>query len=94
VPDGGPYWDAVIPRTRDAANAALLPASSSTNSSTTRAVSTNLVSADKLEFIEIHNAGLAGGSLQHPRHWRLNGGVEFSFPPDLLAAGERVVIVI
>ena len=94
-PDGAPFWDALAPRTREAANAAPPP----------RVVinevlyhppdigGTNDNSLD--EFIELFNPGPAPVELFNTHGaWRLDGGVSFTLPgANLLAAGGYLLLV-
>lgn len=96
VPDGGEFWDPVIPRTRGFANAALLPRGViSELMFHAGGAATNQLAADLLEFIELHNPTSQGLPLFNTNAvWRLNGGVEYEFPLfTTLGAGERAVVV-
>ena len=92
-PDGGPFWYALTPRTRDAANAAppeRVIISEILYRPPDLLVGTNATDNSLDEFIE-----LASGFSQPTTSimtnqfgpWRLNGGVEFSFPADMLLFG-------
>jgi len=99
-PDGGPFWHALTPRTRDTANSAppeRVVISEIMYHPPDVLVGTNLADNSLDEFIEIAN-GHAQASVVIMTNefgaWRLNGGVEFSFPTDMvLAASERVLVV-
>ena len=99
-PDGGPFWHALNPRTRDAANAA--PSERAHISEIMYhppdvLVGTNLVDNSIDEFLEVANGHAQPVSIAMTNEfgsWRLNGGIEFSFPAGMvLAASERVLIV-
>ena len=93
-PDGGPFWHALTPRTRNTANAAPL-AGVTISEAMFRPpdVGTNDNALD--EFIEIANASADAVTFDNTNGtWRLNGGIEFSFPTNLtLGAGEHLLVV-
>lgn len=96
VPDGGAYWDQVIPRTRDGANAAILPrVVLSEILYHEDGLPTNQLDGASIEFLELHNPTAQPVRLYNTNAvWRLNGGVEFDLPLFLtLAADERIVLV-
>ena len=93
-PNGAPFWHALTPRTRNAAN----PASPS------RVVisevmyhppdvdGTNDNSVD--EFIEVlAPGGVTTGLFNTNGAWRIDGGVSFTFPDGLMMAGDRLLVV-
>jgi len=97
-PDGGPFWYGLTPRTRDTANAAP-PA---------RVVfsevyyhppdfvnGTNITDNSLDEFVELFNGAASPVTLHNTNGtWRVNGGVNFTFPTNLtLAAGEFALLV-
>lgn len=96
VPDGGAFWDEVVPRTRGQANAALLPrVCISEIQFHEGGLPTNTLAADYLEYLEIHNSTGGPVNLYNTNAvWRLNGGISFDFPLFMtLAANERIVVV-
>ena len=96
VPDGGDWWDAVIPRTRGTANPAILPRVELAEILFHEGgLPTNQVAAANLEFVEIHNAtGRPAELFDTNAVWRVSGGIDFSFPvPVTLATDERIVLV-
>ncbi len=97
-PDGAPFWYGLTPRTRDTTNAA--PPSRVHISEVNYhppdfLVGTNLTDNSLDEFVEIHN-GTPGPVTLHNTNgtWRVNGGVNFTFPTNLtLAADEYALLV-
>ena len=99
-PDGGSYWYALTPRTRDAANAAppeRVVISEVMYRPQDVLVGTNLTDNSHDEFIEIasgHSVPLSIIMTNQFGPWRINGGVSFSFPADMILHGpERVLVV-
>lgn len=99
-PDGAPFWEALNPRTRNAANAA--PASRVVISELMFhppdvMVGTNLTDNALDEFIEVAFDSAQPLTVIMTNiygSWRLNGGVAYSFPADmLLSSTERVLVV-
>ena len=97
-PDGGPYWHALTPRTRDLPNAA--PSSRLVISELHYHPpdihsGTNILDNSLDEFIEIQNATTGPLTLQNTNGtWRLNGGVVFDFPTNLTVnAGSYLLVV-
>ncbi len=96
IPDGGTYWEPVSPRTRNAANPPLSPrVVLSELLYHEGGLPTNVVPAEYLEFVELHNAIPATTALFNENGaWRLNGGIDFQFNQLVtLAVGERILIV-
>ncbi len=99
-PDGGPFWYALAPRTRDAANASP-PERVIMSEIMFRPpdvfVGTNATDNSLDEFIEIASGYAQNLTIIMTNQfgpWRLNGGVEFSFPADMLLFGpERILVV-
>jgi hypothetical protein len=93
-PDGAPFWYGLTPRTRNAANSAPPPrvVISELMYHPPDIDGTNDNSLD--EFIEIYNGTGSAVALQNTNGtWRLNGGVDFTFPTNLtLAAGEYLLV--
>lgn len=94
-PDGGAYWDYVVPRSRDNWNGVLRQRVVISEVMYHTAFATNLANPEILEFVELQNGADVPVPLFNPHGvWRLAGGVDFDFPPaTTLAAGERVVVV-
>lgn len=96
VPDGGHFWEAVQPRTRNGPNAAPSPrVVVSEILYNEGGIPTDSVPATALEFVELHNAAAASVDLFNVSGtWRINGGAEYQFTqPITLAPGERIVLV-
>lgn len=96
VPDGGDFWDQVIPRTPGRANATPPPrVAISELLYHEGGLPTNRISADALEFVELHNDTAAAAPLYNTNGlWRIRGGISFDFTaPVVLAAGERILLV-
>ena len=97
-PDGGPFWYALTPRSRDTTNAAP-PArviiSELNYHPPDVLVGTNFTDNSADEFVELFNGGPAPATFHNTNGtWRINGGVNFSFPTNLtLAAGDYALLV-
>lgn len=99
-PDGGPFWYALAPRTRDAANAVppqRVVISELMYHPPDALVGTNATDNSYDEFIEIAFEAPLPSAVPMTNGfgaWRLNGGVDYSFPADMtLLSTERVLIV-
>ncbi|MHB1309918.1 MAG: CotH kinase family protein, partial [Limisphaerales bacterium] len=94
-PDGAGYWDYVLPRTRGALNAVTAGRVVISEFLYHTGFLTNVADSGMFEFIELQNgAGEPVPLFNTNGVWRLGGGVDFDFPPDLtLDAGERLVVV-
>ena len=96
-PDGAPYWFALTPTTRDAANATPPPRvviSEVMYRPPDVLVGTNLTDDALDEFIEIHNATPVPVTLHNTNGtWRLNGGVNFVFPTNVTLAADGYLLV-
>lgn len=99
-PDGGPFWYALTPRTRNAVNAAppeRVVISELLYHPQDVLVGTNLTDNSMDEFIELASGYSAPASILMTNQfgpWRLNGGVSFSFPADMILHGpERILLV-
>ncbi|HXJ57731.1 MAG TPA: lamin tail domain-containing protein [Verrucomicrobiae bacterium] len=99
-PDGGPFWYALTPRTRNANNAP--PASHIAISEILYHPPDDLSGTNVLdnaldEFIEItspESAGTITLMTNAAGPWRLDGGVSYLFPADMqIAGGEHILIV-
>ena len=89
-------WDAATPRTRDAANAAIPPRVAIAEIMYHEGgLPTNIVDPARLEFLELHNGAAKSLALFDTNGtWRVRGGVEFDFPPNVaLAPDQRVLVV-
>ena len=97
-PDGGPFWYALTPRTRDAINAAPLPRAVISElmfHPQDVLVGTNLTDNSLDEFIEIHNATPDPVVLHNTNGtWRLNGGIDFTFPTNITLAADAYLLVV
>jgi hypothetical protein len=96
VPDGGGFWDYVMPRSPAAANRRTSERVVISEFLHRTGFARNLADPTLLQFVEILNHAPVPAQLFNPGGvWRLGGGgVRFSFPPNTtLAAGERVVVV-
>jgi len=97
-PDGAPFWYGLAPRTRDTTNAAP-PArvvfSELNYHPPDVLVGTNATDNSLDEFVELYNGAGAPVTLHNTNGtWRVNGGVNFTFPTNLtLAAGEYLLLV-
>jgi len=99
-PDGGPFWYALTPRTRDAANTAP-PERVIISEILYRPPDifdgTNATDNSLDEFIEIASGFTQNLTIIMTNQfgpWRLNGGVEFSFPADMLLFGPARILVV
>jgi len=99
-PDGGAFWYALTPRTRDAANAAppeRIVISEVMYHPQDALVGTNLTDNSLDEFIEIASGYSVPLSIIMTNQfgpWRINGGISFNFPADMILHGpERVLVV-
>ncbi len=97
-PDGGPFWHALSPRTRNAANAAppaRVAISEIYYHPPDFVNGTNITDNSLDEFVEIFNGATSPVTLHNSNGtWRVNGGVNFTFPTNLtLAAGEFALLV-
>lgn len=94
-PDGGAYWDYVVPRSRNDANGVLGHRVVISEFLYHTGFETNLADPTLLEFVELENGAPTSAALFNTNGvWSLGGGVKFAFPPDTtLAAGERIVVV-
>ncbi|HKX60605.1 MAG TPA: lamin tail domain-containing protein, partial [Verrucomicrobiae bacterium] len=94
-PDGAPYWYALAPRTRNLANGA--PPASVVISEILFHPPDLAGAVDNAidEFLELQNvSGTAIELANSNGTWRVNGGVEFVFPPSVtLAPGEFLLLV-
>jgi hypothetical protein len=94
-PDGGAFWHALTPRTRNASNTAPPPrvVISEVMYHPPEINGTNDNSVD--EFIEVLNATPGPVALFDTNGtWRIDGGVSFDFPAGVtLAAGARLLVV-
>ena len=97
-PDGGPFWAALRPTTRDAANLAPPPRvvlSEVLYHPPDVMIGTNLTDNSLDEFIELHNATAGPIPLDNPDGtWRLNGGIEFNFPTNLTLPADGYLLVV
>jgi len=98
-PDGGPFWYALTPRTRDAANSAppeRVVISEIMYHPPDFLVGTNATDNSLDEFIEIAFESTFPMLLLMTNEfgsWRLNGGVEYSFPAISIDSTERLLVV-
>ena len=93
-PDGGAWWQALAPRTRGTSNTA--PAARVYFSEIMfHPPDVGLSNNTRDEFIEVHNPGFAPVELFNTNGtWRLNGGVDFDFPPaTVLPAGGCMLVL-
>jgi hypothetical protein len=94
-PDGGQFWAALAPQTRNATNAAppLRVVVNEILYHPPNTFGTNDNSLD--EFVEIYNPAASAVALYNTNGgWRLDGGVGFVFPTNqILNAGEYLVVV-
>jgi hypothetical protein len=97
-PDGAPFWFGLTPRSRDAANAA--PPARVTISELIyhppdNVSGTNIFDNSLDEFVELHN-GTPGPVTFHNTNgtWRMNGGVNFLFPTNLVLAADEYVLLV
>jgi hypothetical protein len=97
-PDGGPFWYGLTPRTRNAANVAppaRVVISEVYYHPPDFVNGTNITDNSVDEFVEIYNGAPGPVALQNTNGtWRVNGGVNFTFPTNLtLASGEYALLV-
>lgn len=94
-PDGGPWWYALTPRTLNTANSA----------PTAGIVLSEImyhppdleggVDNELDEFIEIYNASGSNVTLHNTNGtWRLDGGVSFTFPTNIIMASQSYLLVV
>jgi hypothetical protein len=97
-PDGGPFWYALTPRTRDTTNAtpsARVVISEVMFHPPDVLVGTNLTDNSIDEFIEIHNATPGPVTLDNTNGtWRFNGGVDFTFPTNTTLPADGYLLVV
>ena len=95
-PDGGVFWSALTPRTPNTANRPP-PKRAAINEIMFHPKAAALNAEDNVadEYIEIHNPTATAVSLFNTNGvWRLNGGVQFDMPPNLvLPAGGTLLVV-
>jgi hypothetical protein len=99
-PDGGPFWYALTPRTRNTNNVpppARIVLSELLYHPPDTLLGTNLVDNSQDEFIEIHSPfppGTVTPMTNAAGTWRLTGGVDFVFPAAMtIQGGEHLLIV-
>jgi hypothetical protein len=98
-PDGGPFWFALTPRTRDAANSEppeRVVISELMYHPPDVLVGTNATDNSLDEFIEIAFVSTLPMLLPMTNEfgsWRLNGGIEYSFPAISIDSTERLLVV-
>jgi hypothetical protein len=94
-PDGAPYWYALTPRTRNMANAAPSPSVVISEILFHPPDLSGAIDNSLDEFLELRNVSASPITLANTNGtWRLNGGVDFVFPPAVtLAPGEFVLVV-
>ncbi|HWN96303.1 MAG TPA: lamin tail domain-containing protein, partial [Methylomirabilota bacterium] len=97
-PDGGPFWYALTPRTRDTTNAAppaRVVISEVMFHPPDVFVGTNLSDNSLDEFVEIHNATPEPVALHNTNGtWRFTGGVDFVFPTNVTLAADGYLLVV
>jgi hypothetical protein len=95
-PDGGPFWNGVTPRTRNAPNAAP-PAHVVINELMYHPAPRTGYLEDNVadELVELFNPTLSAVNLYNTNGlWRLDGGVDFFFPPNTsISPGGYLLVV-